>query len=406
MEATRVVSARPTEVVVAGHICLDIIPFLGDLAGTPAELFLPGKLLKVGPAAVATGGVVPNTGLALHRLGVATRLMGKVGDDLLGRAILDLLRRHDPELAEDMIVAGGEHTSYSVVINPRGLDRTFLHYPGTNDTFTADDVPYDRLPGTRILHFGYPPLMQGMYADGGQGLARMLRTVRGQMAAVSLDMSQPDLASDAGRVDWVSLLKLALPHVDFFLPSLDETLFMLDRPAFLQLESEAGATGLAALIDGQLLREFSGRLLEMGAAVVALKLGNQGLYLRTTTDGARLAAVGGGLNLSRSEWRGRELLTPCFVAEVAGTTGSGDCTIAGFLSGLLRGFGPEEAMRSAVAVGACSVEQPDANSGVPSWPVVEQRLAAGWPQRPCEMKLTGWNRTARCGLWRGPEDGR
>ncbi len=47
---------------------------------------------------------------------------------------------------------------------------------------------------------------------------------------------------------------------------------------------------------------------------------------------------------------------PCFDVEVVGTTGSGDATIAGFLSALLRDASPEEAMTMAVAVGACNVE--------------------------------------------------
>ena len=54
------------------------------------------------------GGVTANTGRALHRLGIATRLMGKVGDDAFGRIILDLIGQDDPALIEDMIVAPGE----------------------------------------------------------------------------------------------------------------------------------------------------------------------------------------------------------------------------------------------------------------------------------------------------------
>ena len=99
------------EVVVAGHICLDIIPSLEQRQGSLDKLLVPGTLVKVGPAVVSTGGAVSNTGIALHRLGVPTRLMGKVGDDILGRAILDVLRSHNPALADGMIVARGEPSS-------------------------------------------------------------------------------------------------------------------------------------------------------------------------------------------------------------------------------------------------------------------------------------------------------
>ncbi|MCK4602884.1 MAG: carbohydrate kinase family protein, partial [Phycisphaerae bacterium] len=57
------------QVVVAGHICLDIIPTFSELKGDLAAAFVPGNLINVGPAVTATGGAVSNTGLALHRLG-------------------------------------------------------------------------------------------------------------------------------------------------------------------------------------------------------------------------------------------------------------------------------------------------------------------------------------------------
>ena len=92
-------------------------------------------------------------------------------------------------------------------------------------------------------------------------------------------------------------------------------------------------------------------------------------------------------------WLNRELLAPCFLVDVAGTTGAGDCTIAGFLARLLAGDSPEQAATAAVAVGACSVEQPDATSGVPDWPAVRRRLESGWKQRPMDIELPGWRNT-------------
>src|SRR5919107_2441264 len=140
------------EVVVAGHVCLDVIPALGEPVG-----LRPGGLVFAGPAALSTGGAVANVGLALHRLGVPVRLLGKVGSDVFGRALLDALREVDPHLADGMRIVDGEDTSYSIVISPPRTDRTFVHCPGANDTFAADDVGVERLAGARILHFGYPP---------------------------------------------------------------------------------------------------------------------------------------------------------------------------------------------------------------------------------------------------------
>ncbi len=394
------------DIVVAGHICLDIIPSLAgvaNVAGRGGEIFLPGKLIKVGPAVISTGGAVPNTGLALHRLGLATQLMGKLGDDLLGRAVLDILKSHDAALASNMIIAPGEKTSYTVVISPPGADRMFLHCPGTNDTFAAADMPFDRINGARIFHFGYPPLMHSMYADAGLGLARMLHQANQLGLAVSLDMSLPDPDSDAGHANWQTILARVLPQVDFFLPSLDETLMMLDPDAFASMESAGGAAGLASQAEAPMLRQLSDRLLDMGAAVVGLKLGDKGLYLRTTSDTARLAAIKGRLALNASQWQRRELLIPCFKVDAVGTTGAGDCTIAGFLAALLHGSSPEQALRTAVAVGACSVERADANSGVPPWDILQQRIAAGWPQQPT-LPLPAWQWNEAEHLWTSPDD--
>lgn len=388
------------EIIVAGHLCLDLIPTFDARDDALGQMLVPGKLVHVGPAVTATGGAVSNTGQALHRLGIATQLMGKVGDDMFGRAILDVIRRQAESLVETVIVSPGEASSYTVVINPPGVDRIFFHCPGANDTFCAADVDLSRLAGARLFHFGYPPLMRRMFLDNGAELAGLLRQVKAAGLTTSLDMALPDPNSEAGRVDWPALLANALPHVDLFVPSLDEILFMLDRPRF---ETLSAGGNLTARIDGPLLAELAERLFELGAAVVMLKLGNQGAYLRTTANAGRLANLG-AITLPAG-WLGRELLAPVFAANVVGTTGAGDCTIAGFLAGVVKGLTIEEALRAAVAVGACNVESPDAVSGIPAWDTVQSRLAAGWAQRPVSLELPGWQWDERHGLWRGPGQG-
>src|SRR3974377_542684 len=123
------------DAIVAGHICLDIIPEIshGGFA------FAPGQLLEVGKAILSTGGPVSNTGLALHKLGISTRLMGKVGADSFGRSITGIIAGYDAELTKGMIEVPGEASSYTIILNPPDADRMFLHFPGCNDTFGAKD---------------------------------------------------------------------------------------------------------------------------------------------------------------------------------------------------------------------------------------------------------------------------
>jgi sugar/nucleoside kinase (ribokinase family) len=374
------------EVVVAGHVCLDVIPSLDE----PVQLEA-GRLVFAGPAVLSTGGAVANVGLALHRLGVPVRLLGKVGDDVFGRAFRDALRDVNPHLSDGVWIVDGEDTSYSIVLSPPGMDRTFVHCPGANDTFAADDVGAEHLAGARILHFGYPPLMRRMYEDGGAGLLRLLLRARTQGLVTSLDLCEFDPLGAAGHADWAGFLERVLAGVDVFAPSLGELTLMLDHRRM----SPSDAT-----LDRAVLAGLAERAISLGASVVAIKLGDKGLYLRTTTDRDRLARMCATLGLDGEVWRAREVLAPCFEARaVAGTTGSGDATIAGLLAALLRGEDPVTATTSAAAVGACSVEAPDATGGIRPWSEVRSRLAGGWP------RLTLGTSLLAEGAWQRAQDG-
>ena len=353
------------QALVAGHICLDIIPTIkGKLS------FEPGRLIEIGAAHLSTGGAVSNTGQALHRLGIQTSLAGKVGDDLFGQAIREILETNGAGLGHGMTVAPGENSSYTIVINLSGEDRMFLHAPGCNDTFTSDDVSDEALSQTRLMHFGYPTLMGKMFHHDGEELVRLFQRAKTLGATTSLDVSLPDLNSPAGRADWHTILKRVLPYTDLFMPSADELLFMLDRPAF-------GALGGKELPVHEFDR-LASLAIDLGTKAVVVKAGERGLFLATSDS---LTELGRGEPTNLKEWEGVRRWAPVFEVEVAGTTGAGDATIAGFLMGWLRNFDPEHALQAGVAVGACCCEQPDAVSGVLPWEETQQRIADGWESR-------------------------
>ncbi|OCT14667.1 carbohydrate kinase [Paenibacillus pectinilyticus] len=391
------------EVIVAGHICLDIIPTLHSKA-SGKDLFLPGKLVEVGPAVLSTGGAVSNTGLALHRLGRKVSLMGKVGRDRFGEAILSILSTHNPSLVESMIIAEGEISSYSIVISPPNTDRTFLHATGANDTYTANDLRIEQLAGARLFHFGYPPLMRQMYINNGEELSRLLKKVKKTGMTISLDLAKPDPESEGGQVDWRSILEQVLPDVDVFLPSFEEIVYMLHRDRYDQWMDESQSGDLFPYVTEGLLAEIGEELLEMGAAVVGLKLGEHGLYVRTTPSESRLMAMGlcAPTNEMRGNWLNAELLSSCYEVDVAGTTGAGDCTIAGFLYGLLNGYSLEQTLHMAVGVGACNVEFQDAVSGIPDGTEVVKRIHTGWKKRTMKLNISNWRSGNDDDLWFGP----
>ncbi len=305
----------------------------------------------------------------------------------------ELLNQIDPTLHRGMVVESGENTSYTIVISPPNTDRLFLHHPGANDSFGAGDIVSEQLAGARLLHFGYPPLMRRIYSDGGRELAQIFQLAKSMGLTTSLDMTQIDRRSDAASVNWPSLLATVLPHVDVFLPSIDEIRFMLGN------EATEGAG-----VRGDDLSTIASELLAMGSAIIVLKLGDEGLYVRTTTDRQRLGAMGACAPSNWRGWAGRHMIAPCFEVEVVGTTGAGDCTIAGFLGGLLRDLTPEQTITAAVATGACCVEAADATSGVPDWDSLQRRISAGWPRRRSGISLPGWRWNAERTIACGPAD--
>ena len=380
--------ADPPSVVVAGHICLDIIP---QLPAAPVRRVLrPGSLDLIGPLTLAVGGCAGNTGIALHRLGLRTTLVARVGDDRLASVLTDLVHRAVPREAARLVVAAGEMTSYSLIFSRPGEDRSIQHFPGVNDTFAADDVPPELLRAAALLHVGYPPLMAALVADDGRELGRLLARARGSGVATSLDMANANLDPGEGRVRWRELLERVLPDVDIFLPSLAEACRLLGRRVH---RDGQGAPTLASV--GRIADELIG----LGVGIAGVKLGEHGLYIRTAST-ARMAA--GSIPLP-STWADRELYSTVFETHVVGTAGAGDTTIAGFLFGILEGMSPGNAVTAACAVGGSSTEAADGTSSVPGWPEIKRRLEQGWRRREATPGL-GWSPSGDGGLWCGPRD--
>ncbi len=388
------------DVVVAGHICLDIIPDLAAMAlGSPAAFFRPGALVITGAAAVSTGGPVSNTGLALVRMGVATALMGKVGTDPLGRLIAELLRERWG-IREGLIAAEGATTSYTVPICPPGYDRMFLHCPGANDDFAAGDIDYDLVARARVFHLGYPPVMRRMYADGGRELIEVFRRVKGLGVTTSLDMTLPDPASPGGRADWRAILAALMPLVDVFVPSAEEALYMLARERF---DALAAAGDIIDRLTGDDVHALGERMLAMGGRIVGVKTAHRGAYLRTGPADA-LASAGRAAPADPDAWANRELWRPAYAIEgPPNATGSGDSAYAGFLAALLRGLGPADALACANAAGADNVMAPDALSGIRPWEELRAAIDAGWAAQPLEVAADAWRRGAD-GVWHGPAE--
>lgn len=390
-------------VAVAGHICLDIIPSFEDQKRDFSKLIAPGAMTVVGPALTVTGGAVSNTGLALHRLGISPVLIAKIGKDTFGDIVLGLLNANHPSLSKELVVDEHCSTSYTLVFSLPGEDRTFFHCPGANDDFTEKDIHEEHLDGIRLFHFGYPTIMLNMFRNNGDALKRMLQRIHQKNIVTSLDMAKPDPASESGRADWHQILSRVLPYVDLFMPSLEELLYMIDPNTLNSLINSYGQNDFMSHIDTPLLDRLAEQLIKMGTSVVVIKLGDQGLYLKSGAHVKRLSCAFPP-KASVSTWANRQLLAPCFQTRVAGTTGAGDCTIAGLLCGVLTGMDPEDAITTAVGVGGCSTEGSDATSRVSSLETVINRINTGWQRRDTGISKPGWQWDKDHAVWKGPLD--
>lgn len=361
------------KIIAAGHICLDITPVFpqGKSAENISELLAPGKLVNVDSADIHTGGSVANTGLALKILGNDVMLLGKIGDDDFGKTLTQVLSRYG---ADGLVVDKRSSTSYSVVIAVPGFDRIFLHNPGANDTFESGDIPEIALKDAVLFHFGYPPLMRKMYENDGAELEKIFASMKEREIATSLDFAAIDPNSDAGKVDWQTVLKRTLPYVDFFVPSFEELCFMLDREKYGHLSALGGDVAEKLDIERDVI-PLAEKALALGCKTVLIKCGTAGMYFRA----GNVSEIGKRLALDEALWAGKEIYQPCFKADrVLSATGAGDTSIAAFLSAVMRGRTPEAAVRLAAAEGACAVTTYDALSGLKSIEELDARIASGW----------------------------
>jgi len=365
-------TSRSIDAVVAGYLGVDIAPgFAKRESVTLAELFRPGRLIETEGLHFSLGGVVANTGLAMRKFGQRVELMGCVGNDVLGDMAVANFAQEGVTRGIRRSPAG---TAYGIVIAPPGMDRIFLEDPGCNRIFSADDIDYELVGQSRLFHFGYPPLMDALWSDGGVKLRELLERARGQRATVSLDMTLPDPGAPAGKADWRAILSAVLPFVDIFVPSIEELLFMLEPQIYSHIaERTAGGDIIDAIPDGEYGR-IAGKVLAMGVKVLLVKAGHKGAYLHT---GDLEELNSSALRLSDRVGCPQGAWIPPFPVESGrfrNASGAGDCAVAGFLAALLKNENIMTAGQYAMMAGRDNLYGQDALSGLVEWSHMSKSL--------------------------------
>ncbi len=355
---------RQRRAVAGGHICLDITPMIAGGKREYIEEYLkPGKLINVEGAKVHTGGSVGNTGLAMKLMGIDTKLMGKIGEDAFGKMLLSIISQYQAE--DGMIVDSGATTSYSIVLAIPGIDRIFLHHAGANDTFSCSDIDFKQLDGVDLFHFGYPPIMKKMYQNNGEELKNLLQKVDQMGVVTSLDLAFVEESSDAGQQDWETILSRALPYIDFFVPSIEEIYYMLDREKYQECLEKSGKGDITENLSiKEDIEPLARKLVDMGANNILLKCGAPGLYYRTTGE-HELKRIEDKLHQKMPGWANRTGFENSYLPkQILSASGAGDTTIAAFLASVLKGYTLEHSLQFATATGASCVASYDSLSGI------------------------------------------
>ncbi len=304
---------------------------VADVVARPVDR-LPerGTLAAVERIGLFAGGCGANTATGLAKLGIETALIGKIGADGFGDFLAAELTKAGVDtcgLRRDITAA----TSATIVIGHADGERSFLHDAGANATLTLDEIDLETVRHSKILAVAGVFLMPAL---DGLPMAELLKKAQAAGIVTVLDTAW----DPAGR--WLDLLAPCLPHLDYFLPSLDEAVMLT-----------GGLHGPEAIADFFLAR---------GVGTVGLKLGGQGCYLKSRSGSAHPV--------------------PALPAEVRDTLGAGNSFVAGFTAALSKGWTLLQCGQFACAVGSCVVASIGATTGIKSFAETQAIMEDFYPR--------------------------
>lgn len=288
-------------IIVADHVCTPIshLPAAGEL------VMADGMLLTI-------GGCAANAAVDLAKMQVRVAIAGRVGNDIFGRVVTDILRDANVDVSS-IKTSDGADTSQTLIVNVQGQDRRFIHTFGANRDFRAADIPLQLLDQVKVLYLGGYLVMPGVT----QGeLAPLFAAARKRGVKTVLDIVVP------AKGEYLSHFDRLLPHVDVFLPN---------------------------NFEGELI---TGEKDPLRQADVFQRLG----------AGTTIITMGGeGAILVQKDLRLRSSTYPIPFVDASG---GGDAFDAGYICGLLDGKGPEDCLRIASALGASCVRAIGTTPGV------------------------------------------
>lgn len=275
-----------------------------------------GKLQLVDQLELNTGGCATNSAIALAKLGMTPAIIGKIGNDGFGNYMLSELRRWGVNTSGLKMEYGLATSASVVMINSRG-ERSFWHCLGANAQFGEEDIDFSIIKNSRILFVAGALLMPKL---DGEPTARLLEQAQRSGVYTALDTAW----DSTGR--WMRAIAPCLPYLDLFAPSLEEAEMLTGK---------------------QDVKEMADQFISMGVKLVVIKMGSRGCFIKHSN--------------------GQKYSIPTYTRiKPVDTTGAGDSFVAGFLTGMLKGFDLYKCGKLANAVGTHCVMKVGASNGIKS----------------------------------------
>ncbi|MHC1610974.1 MAG: carbohydrate kinase family protein [Candidatus Methanospirareceae archaeon] len=253
------------------------------------------------------GGSAANTIVALSRLGAEVGFVGIVGTDEEGELILEEFRK---EGVETRIRREEGYTGAAMVFVDAEGERALYIYPGVNDRLCIDDIDTDFINNARFLH-----------------TSSFVNEKQLEMQGELAKRVKPKLSFSPGML--------------CFNYELEDLAGVIERSevVFLSLDE------LTSLVRGERYENGAETLLNIGAQIVSVTLGERGCYV---TNAA-----------------GESHLIDAYPTEVVDTTGAGDAFAAGFLYGLLHKRSIEECGKIGNMLASFCIREYGARKGLP-----------------------------------------
>ncbi|MCG8369810.1 MAG: 5-dehydro-2-deoxygluconokinase [Proteobacteria bacterium] len=335
-----------------------------------------GRLEDMGTFVKYLGGCPANIAAGASRLGLRTALLTRVGDDHMGRFIIEQLRREG--VCTDAIVSDPGRLTALVILGIRDEETFPLLFYRENCADMAlceDDVDAEFVRSARaVLITGTHLSQPGVRAAS----LEAVRIAKGNGGRVILDgdyrpvlwgLTTPELGEQRFVADdeVTSELQTVLPDCDLIVGT-EEELHIL-----------GGTTDTYAAVC---------RIRELTDAQIVCKRGERGCIV-----------YAGGVPASEDDG----VVHGGFPIEVFNVLGAGDAFMSGFLRGWLRDEALEECCRLGNAAGALVVSRHGCTPASPSWAEMQYFLEHGSPLRALRkdrmLEHVHWA-TNRDTLWR------